>query len=363
MSLGNGEGDATASELLRSQAHIWNHTYSFINSMCLKFAIELDIPDLIHRHGQPMTLLELVSMLHIQPTKAHCIHRLMRILVHSGFFELRDLDEAGGQTGYALTCASRLLVKHNPLSVAPYALFALEPISMDLWQNLSAWLRDGEGVHPSTFEMAHGVAAWEFGRRNPEANSLFDEAMASDSCLIAKVVVDTCGGVFEGLSSVVDVGGGTGTMGKAITEAFPHLECMVFDQPHVVEGSVGSERLKFVGGDMFVEIPPADAIFLKWILHDWSDEKCMAILKRCKEAVLGRGKIGKVIMIDIVVGNQTEDHRSTETQLFFDLVMMLAINGKERDEKEWEKLFVDAGFSGYKIVSRLGLRSLIEIYP
>ncbi|KAI6693497.1 hypothetical protein NL676_021207 [Syzygium grande] len=260
MNLGNGHGDATASELLRAQAHIWNHIYSFINSMCLNCAIELGIPDLIHNHGRPMTLLELVSALHIQPTKAHCIHRLMRTLIHSGFFEVRDIEEADCQTGYALTCVSQLLVKHNPLSLAPLALFALKPFYTGQW--LSAWLGDGEDVHSSTFEMAHGVPAWD-AWRDPKANCLFNEAMASDSSLIVKVVVDTCGGVFEGLSSVVDVGGGTGTMGKAITEAFPHLECTVFDQPHVVDGLVGSERLKFVGGDMFVEIPPADAIILK----------------------------------------------------------------------------------------------------
>ncbi|XP_030544033.1 trans-resveratrol di-O-methyltransferase-like [Rhodamnia argentea] len=363
MDLGNGDGDATASELLQAEAHVWNHVCSFINSMCLKCAIQLGIPDIIHDHGRPMTLLELVSVLNIQPNKAHCIQRLMRILVHSGFFELRDLKEEDRQTGYALTGASRLLVKSNPLSVAPFALLTLEPFSMEPWQYLSAWLGGGEDVAPSTIEMAHGVPAWELSRRDPKVSVLFNEAMASDSRLIAKVVVDTCGGVFEGLSSVVDVGGGSGTMGKAIAAAFPHLECTVFDQPHVVDGLVGSERLKFVGGDMFVEIPPADAIFLKWILHNWSDEKCIEILKQCKEAVSSRGKVGKVIMIDMVVGNQTEDHRSIETQLFFDLSMMLTFNGKERDEKEWEKLFVGAGFGAYKIVTHLGLRSLIEIYP
>ncbi|KAF7847265.1 hypothetical protein BT93_L3140 [Corymbia citriodora subsp. variegata] len=263
MNLGNGDGDATTSDLLRAQAHIWNHIFSFINSMCLKCAIDLGIPDLIHHHGRPMTLLELVSVLHIQPTKAHCIHRLMRILTHSGFFELQDLEEADRQTGYVLTCASRLLVKHNPLSVAPFALMALGPFSMGQWQYLSAWLRDAEDVHPSTFEMAYGLPMWEFGGRNPEVVGLFDEAMACDSSLMANVVVHTCGAVFEGLSLVVDVGGGTGTMAKAITDAFPHLECTVFDQPHVVDGLVGRERLKFVGGDMFVKIPPADAIFLK----------------------------------------------------------------------------------------------------
>ncbi|KAK3416772.1 hypothetical protein EUGRSUZ_H02535 [Eucalyptus grandis] len=351
MNLGNGDRDATASELLQAQAHMWNHAYSFIKPVCLKWAIELAIPDVIHHHGRPMTLGELVSALHVQPTKAHCIRRVMRILVHSGLFELRDLEEADGQTGYVLTCVSRLLVKDNALSAAPYLLLALRSLPKGQWQDLSAWLRDGEDVHPTTYEMAHGVPFWD-AWRSPEEGSLFNEAMASDSSLIARVVVDTCGGVFEGLSLVVDVGGGTGTMGKAITEAFPHLECTVFDQPHVVDGLVGSERLKFVGGDMFVEIPPADAVILKWILHDWSDEKCIEILNRCREAVSGQGKVGKVIMIDMVVGSQTEDHGSTETQLFFDMSMMVTFNAKERDEKD-----------GYEIVSHLGLRSLIEIYP
>ncbi|KAF7850588.1 hypothetical protein BT93_L5243 [Corymbia citriodora subsp. variegata] len=262
MNLGNGDGGATGSELLRAQAHILNHTYSFINSLCLKWAIEQGIPNLIHHHGRPITLLELVSALDVQPTKAHYVRRLMRILVHSGFFELRDLEEANRQTGYALNSVSHLLVKSNPSSIAAYALFALTPFPKGHWQYLSAWLRDGEDVHPSTFEMAYGVPAWD-AWRSPEINSLFNEAMASDSSLMAKAVVDTCRGLFEGLSSVVDVGGGTGTLSKVITQAFPHLECTVLDQPHVVDGLVGSERLKFVGGDMFVEIPSADAIILK----------------------------------------------------------------------------------------------------
>ncbi|XP_048127041.1 trans-resveratrol di-O-methyltransferase-like [Rhodamnia argentea] len=364
MDLADRDGNATSSELLQAHAHIWNHVFSYITSLCLKSALQLGIPDLIHNHGQPMTLLELVSALHIHPTKANCIHRLMRILVHSGFFELGDLeDAAGGQSGYTLTLASRVLLKDNPSSAAPFVLCTLHPFYMAPWQHLNEWLGGGEGVTPTMFEMAHGGPMYEVLRCNPEANGLFNQGLDNDSRLIAKVVVETCEGVFDGLSSVVDVGGGSGTMGKAIVDAFPHLECTVLDLPHVVDGSVGSERLKFVGGDMFVEIPPADAILLKWILHNWSDEKCIEILKRSKEAVSGRGKGGKVIIIDIVVGNHPNDHKSTETQLFWDMLMMVHLNAKEKSEREWEKLFVDAGFSGYKIISHLGLRSLIEVYP
>ncbi|KAK4424696.1 8-hydroxyquercetin 8-O-methyltransferase [Sesamum alatum] len=51
------------SELLEAQAHIWNHVFNFINSMSLKCATELGIPDVIHKHSSPITLLELVDAL------------------------------------------------------------------------------------------------------------------------------------------------------------------------------------------------------------------------------------------------------------------------------------------------------------
>lgn len=84
----------------------------------------------------------------------------------------------------------------------------------------------------------------------------------------------------------------------------------------------------------------------------------MKILKNCKKAVKG-----KLIIIDIVKEIQEKDNEAIETQLFFDMLMMVFFAGKERDEKEWAKLASDAGFSGYKITPILGLRSIIEVYP
>ena len=90
----------------------------------------------------------------------------------------------------------------------------------------------------------------------------------------------------------------------------------------------------------------------------------MKILKRCKEAITSNSRKGKVIIIDIVIKNQNEgDEKSIETQLFFDMLMMALVTGKERNEKEWANLFLDAGFKDYKISPILGLRSLIEVYP
>jgi len=72
-----------------------------------------------------------------------------------------------------------------------------------------------------------------------------------------------CNWVFEGVESIVDVGGGTGITAKTICEAFPNMKCIVLDRPSVVENLPGTNNLTYVGGDMFKSIPKADAILLK----------------------------------------------------------------------------------------------------
>ncbi|KAK4575516.1 hypothetical protein RGQ29_026466 [Quercus rubra] len=349
-----------ATELLDAQAHIWNHIFNFVNSMSLKCAIELGIPDIIHNHGKPMTLSELITALPIHPTKSPHVYRLMRILIHSGFFAPKNTSENDQEEAYVLTEPSRLLLKNNPLSMTPFLLAMVDPMLTTPWNYLTTWFQN-EDLTP--FGTAHGKTIWDYGGHELKFANFFSEAMASDARLVMNVVVDKCKGVFDGLGSFVDIGGGTGTVAKAIADTFPDIECTVLDLPHVVAGFQGSKNLKYVGGDMFEAIPPADAVFMKWILHDWNEEECVKLLKRCKEAITINDKKGKVIIIDFMVENQKENEKSTETQLFFDMVMMVLVKGKERTEKEWAKLFLDAGFSDYKITPILGLRALIEVYP
>ena len=90
----------------------------------------------------------------------------------------------------------------------------------------------------------------------------------------------------------------------------------------------------------------------------------MKILEQCRKAITSKGdkKRGKVIIIDTVIKDD-DNYELIETQLFFDMQMMVLVNGRERDEKEWAKLFSEAGFNGYKITPGLGLMSIIEVYP
>uniref|UniRef100_A0A224X3Y5 N-acetylserotonin methyltransferase n=1 Tax=Hypericum perforatum TaxID=65561 RepID=A0A224X3Y5_HYPPE len=348
-----GQRENYERELLDAHSHVWNHLFSFIRSMSLKSAIQLGIPDIIHKHGSPMALSDLASVLCIHPAKASGLHRLMRILVHSGFFE-----EEGG--GYVLTSASTLLMKDNPLGAAPFLLAMLDPVLVDPWHQLSNWFQNTDAT---PFATAHGSSIWDVCVQQPKVSHFFNEAMASDSRFISNLLVnDKRRGVLEGIGSLIDVGGGVGTMAMALARAFPELACTVFDLPHVVADLEDTRYCKFIGGDMFERVPVADAVLLKWILHGWNDENCVKILKRCKEAINGRDG-GKVIVIDMVLNHKINGDKQIETQLFFDMLMMTVATGRERTEKQWAKLIADAGFTQYEISHQLGLRSIIEIFP
>lgn len=104
---------------------------------------------------------------------------------------------------------------------------------------------------------------------------------------------------------------------------------------------------------------------LQSVLHDWSDDHCIKILRRCKESIPGKDEGGKVIIIDMVVEiNKDSVNDYSNSQLFFDIMLMnMTIGGKERTEEEWKWLFKSAGFDEYKIFTILGPRSVIEVYP
>nr|CAD1844133.1 unnamed protein product [Ananas comosus var. bracteatus] len=305
--------------------------------MSLKCAVELGIPDAVHSNGgRPISLCELANKLSIPSTRIDHLRRLMRLLVHSGFFTCQKIEKGDGDGErdvelFLPTVNSSLLLKESDVSVSPFVLNMLDRIFTLPWHSLGEWFRQSNV--PTAFEIFHEDQIWGVTKQNASFGDSFNEAMASDASLVGKLVASACIDTFCGLRSVVDVGGGIGALARAIAKALPQY------------------------------IPPADAILLKWTLHDWSDEDCVKILKRCKDAVPPKEKGGKVIIIDMVMTSRDSEHfKSEETQLFFDMLVMVLTPGKERNEKEWSKLFTDAGYKEYKIVNALGVRSIIEVY-
>lgn len=98
------------------------------------------------------------------------------------------------------------------------------------------------------------------------------------------------------------------------------------------------------------------------VLNCWDDDNCVKILQMCKKAIPARDAGGKVIIVNMVVGYGTPDVAVKEAQVLVDLYLM-RVGGIEREECEWKKVFLEAGFSGYKIMPILGTMSVIEVFP
>lgn len=344
--------------LLDAQLELWHTTFAYIKSMALKSALDLHIADAIHNNGGTATLSQIVSEAMLHPSKIPCLRRLMRVLTATEIFSVRHQND-GGELVYGLTPASQLLVGTS--SLAPFASLILHGNFLSPFLRLSTWLQQ-EHSDPSLFEMTHGHTAWGMSDHNPTFAAIFNKGMVSDSSFVMDIAIKECGHVFQGLSSLIDVAGGLGGAALAISTAFPHVQCSVLDLPNVIANALASTNVKYIAGDMFESIPQANAIFLKWILHNWADADCVKILRNCKDAIPPRDAGGKVIILDMVVGGESANVKHKETQVLFDLFIMF-INGVERDEQEWKKIIFEAGFSDYKIIPVLGVRSIIEVYP
>ncbi|VAH41895.1 unnamed protein product [Triticum turgidum subsp. durum] len=359
----------SSDELLQAQLELYNHCFAFVKSMALAAATDLRIADAIHLRGGAATLSDLAAETGIHPTKLSHLRRLMRVLTTSGVFSA-DVKASGGDAVFKLTRVSRLLVgaggEHSRRrDLSPMVGVFVNPVAVTALFSIREWFTDETSAASSLFEVAHGCTRWEMIAKDAGDDRVFNAGMAADSCLSMEILLRECSGVFGSVgSSLVDVGGAHGTAAMAIAKAFPHVKCSVLDLPLVVAGAPAVDNLTFIAGDMFEYIPPADTVLLKWILHDWPDEDCIKILRQCKKAIPTRDAGGKVIIMDMVVGSAVSQQEtvSKEAEVLFDVFMMY-IDGIQREEHEWSKIFFEAGFSDYKITPVTGIRSIIEVYP
>ncbi|OVA00532.1 O-methyltransferase [Macleaya cordata] len=353
-------------ERLQGQADIWSHMFAFADSMALKCAVELGIPDIINSHGRPITISEITdAIITVSPVPSsspdtNCLSRVMRLLVRKRIFSVQIHPESG-QTLYGLTPSSKWLLKDSEFSLAPMVLAELHPWLISPWNYLSKCVQEG-GI---AFEKAHGSEIWDFALANQDFNKLFNGGMACTAKIVVNAILVNYKEGFDGVGSIVDVGGGTGMMIGEIVKAHPRIQGINFDLPHVVATAPECEGVAHVGGDMFVDIPHADAVIMKWIMHDWSDKDCVRILKNCRKAI--PKETGKVIIFDCVLPPDGPDDKGglfDNTRLVFDLLMIAhSSGGKERTEVEWKRLLKDGGFPSYKIIQIPALLSIIEAYP
>ncbi|KAI3983263.1 hypothetical protein MKX01_013330 [Papaver californicum] len=284
---------------LKGQAEIWEHMFAFLGSMALKCAIELGIPDIINTHGHSVTVLEIVNSLKTTTSSSspniEYLTRVMRFLVRKRIFSSQFHQESN--------------------------------------------------------------QIWDFALVNPRFNELFNNTMQCTAEIAINAVLVEYKDGFKGMRSLIDVGGGTGTMIAEIVKVNSHTRGINFDLPHVLATGPVHPQITHVSGDMFIDIPKADAVIMKvgmlplvyWMMPDWGDEDCVKILSNCYKSI-PKNKNGKIIIVDCVLrpdGDTSFDKTS---------------GGKERTEVECKILLRNAGFPPYNIIQIPTFPSIIEAF-
>ncbi|KAM3196339.1 hypothetical protein ACQJBY_072174 [Aegilops geniculata] len=353
----------TDGELLKAQADLWRHTLCYLTPMALRCAVELGIPTAIHGLGGAASPPDLIAALSLPPSKLSFLGRLLYQLATAGVFDTTD----AGMT-YRLNPISYLLVDgvHIDGDACQTAIVrvASSRYYVEAAFGLADWFRkDFDGPVPSPFEDLHGATIFDdsMALLDPEMDKLVHEAKASHNHMGIGLVLRQCHDLFQGLESLTDLCGGDGTTARAIVRAYPHIKCTVLDLPKVIDKAPAEGVVKYVAGDIFHVVPPAQAVLLKSVLHLWSDEDCIKILAQCKKAIPPRGAGGKVIVIDIVLSSASG--LMLETHHLVDILKLVMTRGRQRDEKDWSDIFMKAGFSEYKIFKKVGARAVIEVYP
>ncbi|KAG4205816.1 hypothetical protein ERO13_A04G132200v2 [Gossypium hirsutum] len=351
-----GDMEVTRKEEARAEIKIWNYMLGYVKIAVVKCAIELGIADVIENYGSPMPLSELATALRCEPSH---LHRIMRFMVHYRIFKQEHINHH--TVGFSSTPLSSLLIKGGEKSMVAFILFVSSPTWLAPWHSLSARvLETGNDISP--FEVANGKDLWSYAEANPNFSELFNNAMGCDARLTVQATIEGCPEVFDGVKSLVDVGGGNGTALSLLVKAFPWIRGINFDLPHVVAVAPKSDSIENVGGDMFMSIPNADAAFLMWVLHDWDDEECIKILKKCREAI--PEDKGKVIIVEAVLEEDKEGDELGAVGLMLDMVMMAITNKrKERTLKEWSYVLQQSGFTRFNVKPIRAVKFVIEAYP
>ena len=92
---------------------------------------------------------------------------------------------------------------------------------------------------------------------------------------------------------------------------------------------------------------------MRWILHDWDDEKSSLILKNCHQAMPDRAKLLLIESI-IPLGNEPSPAK------FGDMIMLLLTGGRERSEEEYRSLLRFNGFELTRLIPTPSMLSIIE---
>jgi SAM-dependent methyltransferase len=209
------------------------------------------------------------------------------------------------------------------------------------WGGLLSAVRTGRPAHKETF----GRPFWDDLDAHPNIAASFDALMGASGHATPDPNV-LVGLSWQSVNTVVDVGGGTGTLLAEVLRAHPAIRGTLVDLPRTVARSAAvfeaagvSDRVTLAGQSFFDPLPAgADLYLLKSVLSDWPDPQAREILRRCAEAARPNGRV-------VLVNGVSPDGDNVASSP--ELLMMVLVGGKERGLAEFRVL---AGTAGLEVV-------------
>lgn len=296
-------------------------------SQAIYVVVKLGIPDLLV--GGPSGSDTLA-----QATDTHedALYRVLRFLAGVGIF-----DEVAPRQ-FGLTQLGSSLRADVPGSMRPTVLMNLEHYKWESWGHLLHSVQTGG----TAFHHIHGMENFAYLDQHPEAESIFQQAMTSNTAWSGAAITRAYD--FTGIECLVDVGGGQGLLLATILQANPTMRGVLFDRPTVIAGALAvletagvATRCEVIGGDFFASVPVGcDAYVLRQIIHDWDDVHAAAILKNCRSAMR---QAGRVLIIERTI---VPNYQQALPVLHIDLEMLVNLGGRQRTDEEYRALFAAA---------------------
>jgi hypothetical protein len=312
-------------------------------SRALYVAAKLGIPDLLR--DEPKSSGDLAQA---TGTHAPSLYRVLRALDSVGVFAEDDRGR------FALTPLGATLRTDVPGSLRYFAIEELGENHYPAWERVLHSVETGA----IAFDHVYGVSKWQYMAGHSDEARIFDAAMSSFSSVVAGAVVAAYD--FSSSATVVDVGGGDGTLLAAILKANPSLRGVVADLPHVVEGAQRrleaeglADRCEVAAGSFFDSAPVGDTYVLKFIIHDWDDQQSAAILRNCRSAMAANGR---VLLVEAAIQPGT----ATSFSKYVDLNMLVMTGGRERTEAEYRSLLDSAGLRLARVIPTYTEMSILE---
>ncbi len=327
--------EEAASDVLQASASVLRMIQGLLVSRTVYVAAKLGLADLLEEG--PRTSDELARLTESHPPS---LYRILRLLGALGIF---TEPEPGS---FGLSPLGERLRTRVPGSLRNWALLTDGLGGLRAFDHILDAVRTGQPAFGSAF----GMGVFEFLAGHPDAATQFDAAMSERTAAFAPAVASNYD--FSRMRMVADIGGGHATLITTILAAHPDLRGLVLDLPYVVPSAEAkikaagiSDRCEVVAGDFFESVPSgADCYILANVLHDWNDERSIAILRNCRRAMRGGGRVlvvERMIFADPVQSIPT---------LLSDINMLVLTGGLERTHDEYARLFADADLSLTRVV-------------